>query len=340
MVNGKKVWITGKSEQEVAEAFADLLASSEAIAGYNNTITKTNFKEYVFNNWCHVEANLAFSTKRGYSLCRDNSIIPFFGDMNLEDITWREVQQFVNQYKAYQTANQRVAVLSKVFKIAQMDGILTKNPASKRLLSLPQKKSQRPPVPIGKLQEIRESIPYLDEFREKAYLGIISYTGVRKSEALGLMWSDIDWKAGEHGAIRIQRAAVAINGRISVSKTKSTAGNRTIPMSKELRAILLTSARTSGYIVHSEEGFNIPCNGNEFQSMWRRISKQVKMRGYTSHCFRHTFGTELAAMNIDPKTIQTLIGHANISMTFDTYVAPANSNMVYAVNLYSEKVSG
>ena len=60
-----------------------------------------------------------------------------------------------------------------------------------------------------------------------------------------------------------------------------------------------------------------------FRNMWKRIKKDIPFiseSGVTSHEFRHTLATMLYQDGVDVKTIQAIIGHADINTTLNTYV--------------------
>ena len=45
------------------------------------------------------------------------------------------------------------------------------------------------------------------------------------------------------------------------------------------------------------------------------------MEGFSGHCFRHTFATRCFEAGIQPKTVQSYLGHATLQMTMDLYTA-------------------
>ena len=61
------------------------------------------------------------------------------------------------------------------------------------------------------------------------------------------------------------------------------------------------------------------------------------LRHITLHGFRHTFATLLIEnTNVKPKTVQMLLGHANIQMTLDIYTHVNNKNKEDAINSISQ----
>ena len=61
-----------------------------------------------------------------------------------------------------------------------------------------------------------------------------------------------------------------------------------------------------------------------------RIRKKVDLHGATPHVFRHTYLTTAAGENIDPKTLQSMAGHADHQVTMNVYVHPKKENVAKA----------
>jgi len=53
--------------------------------------------------------------------------------------------------------------------------------------------------------------------------------------------------------------------------------------------------------------------------MWDRIEKTINMYGATAHVLRHTYATMAAGAGIAPKTLQSVMGHADIQTTMSRY---------------------
>ena len=62
------------------------------------------------------------------------------------------------------------------------------------------------------------------------------------------------------------------------------------------------------------------------------------VRVLTPHCCRHTYVTQMLALGVDPKTIQALVGHAEIDMTM-YYAHAQESSKQAAISRYDEAFS-
>ncbi len=71
-----------------------------------------------------------------------------------------------------------------------------------------------------------------------------------------------------------------------------------------------------------------------------RNERTIDMNRETAHVFRHSYATMLNATGASPKTIQGIIGHADISTTMNRYVHGVKEQEVEAVMNVSRKLVG
>lgn len=172
------------------------------------------------------------------------------------------------------------------------------------------------------------------------YLGLLCLsTGLRRGEALGLKWSDINYK---DKSINIERSVRTIytiddNGnRICTTKSSSLKTNssyRTIPLSENL-IILFTEIKEfmNERKIKAKEYYNSLNNDYIFTSVtgglidssnlsraWKRYLNRVGIEYKNFHCTRHTYITIQYENNIKALTISKLVGHSNTNITESVY---------------------
>lgn len=121
--------------------------------------------------------------------------------------------------------------------------------------------------------------------------------GLRRGEALGLLWSDVDF------------ADSTIIVRGEGAKSSQT---RKIPMSTRVQYHILNKweLQTGG------EGRVFPgASVDSIRAKWRVLLNDAGVTGLRWHDLRHTFGTRLALRGVALPVIQKLMGHASITTT-------------------------
>ena len=163
---------------------------------------------------------------------------------------------------------------------------------------------------------------------------ILFHTGLRISEFVGLTVGDLDMR---NRTIRVdhqlQRKS---DGTKYITSTKTNAGTRTLPMEDEVHACfkrILASRKPprvepvidgySGFLFFDKEDRPMVAMHWEhyFKHAWKRYNSIYKeeLPLITPHVCRHTYCTNKARSGMNPKTLQYLMGHSEVSVTMDTY---------------------
>lgn len=163
---------------------------------------------------------------------------------------------------------------------------------------------------------------------------ILFHTGLRISEFVGLTVSDLDMK---NKTIRIdhqlQRKS---DGTKYIESTKTNAGTRMLPMEDDVHACfqrILANRKPpqveptidgySGFLFFDKDDRPMVAMHWEkyFQHAVEKYNKIYKeeLPKITPHVCRHTYCTNKAKSGMNPKTLQYLMGHSEISVTMDTY---------------------
>jgi integrase len=147
-------------------------------------------------------------------------------------------------------------------------------------------------------------------------------TGLRVSELLGLRWQDCDFKARE---LHLTRGIV----RQHETAMKTEASRKPAPMEAGLADVLMDWRAHSAYNQPDDYILaSIEMDGK--QPLWPNtaMAKHIRPAAVSAgilkrigwHTLRHTFGTLLKANGEDVATVQSLMRHANVSVTMDRYV--------------------
>ena len=152
----------------------------------------------------------------------------------------------------------------------------------------------------------RENIQYVSYFT----LYLLSVTGLRFSEVMGLTWNDIDFKNG----------IIDINKGFDYSKTqdfcdlKNDPSKRKVPIDRKTIDILQVY-RQNYWQANIK---NRICFGVS-NSACNKIIKKIVGRPVRNHSLRHTYASFLILNGIDIVTISKLLGHESPDITLKIY---------------------
>ena len=132
-------------------------------------------------------------------------------------------------------------------------GIVEDTPFKKTILRIrAHRGGHHKALPDAEVSRIKREIPALRDERQRLYMALLVYTGMRREEVLGLGWENIHL---EEGYGEVKRVVVyPNNGRAVVREgAKTEASERTFLIPDALREILLPHRREHGYLIHGKQ---------------------------------------------------------------------------------------
>lgn len=172
-------------------------------------------------------------------------------------------------------------------------------------------------------------------------LVILLKTGLRISELCGLTRQDIDF---EHEVIHVNHQLLSSKETgyyIETPKTKS--GVRDVPMSEEVKQaferVMTDKQKAEQIEIDGYSGFlflngkGCPMTNAHYTSTFANLTKKYNkchedsLPKITPYTLRHTFCTRLANRNMNPKRLQYIMGHSNISITLNLYAHASMENV-------------
>jgi integrase len=156
----------------------------------------------------------------------------------------------------------------------------------------------------------------------------IAMTGMRRGEAIGLRWSDVDLEAGR---LSVRRALIPIGRDVVVSEPKTTKGRRVIALDPVTVEVLKARAARqldeqrewdetsvdSGLVFTQENSAAL--DPESVSRYFRQAVKKALLPPIRLHDLRHTHATLALQAGIHPKVVSERLGHATVSITLDTY---------------------
>jgi integrase len=219
-------------------------------------------------------------------------------------------------------------VLHKAFGAAVKWERLAKNPVDKA--DPPRVAVEAADMQTWTADQLRQFLAFAAESgdRNHALWVLLATTGMRRGEALGLRWKDVDLDAGR---LRVVQTVLSINGKIAVSEPKTARGRRPIALDPSTVAVLREHRRKmleERMLVgpdHSDEGlvFHRP-DGSALRpetasTTFLRRQRHLELPRLTLKGLRHTWATLALEQGIHPNVVQERLGHSHISITLGIY---------------------
>ena len=238
--------------------------------------------------------------------------------------------------RSYSSIHSIRGVLRPAFALAVEDDFIRKNPFDFELAKVIINDSiTREAISRDQMRKfltfVKEDEHY-SKYHDAMY--ILFHTGMRISEFVGLTVGCLDMK---NRTIRIdhqlQRKS---DGTKYIESTKTNAGTRTLPMEDDVYACFQRILKNrkppavepmidgySGFLFFDKDNRPMVAMHWEkyFQHALQKYNKIYKdeLPKITPHVCRHTYCTNMAKSGMNPKTLQYLMGHSEISITMDTY---------------------
>jgi len=156
---------------------------------------------------------------------------------------------------------------------------------------------------------------------------VLATTGLRRGEALGVRWSDIDL---DRATLSVSQTITTVNNRIAVTPPKSDRSRRRIGLDRDTVRILrdhqrdqqrdseLLGAGPATLVFAEPDGGPVHPD-----TVTRRFKRLVRHSGLPllrgPHDLRHTWASLALAAGAHPKVVSDRLGHSTIAITIDTY---------------------
>jgi integrase len=335
----KQKWVGGfRTRKDAEKALAKVL--DQVHTGVFTDPGRMTVGEYL-EQWLDgvgpsLRAKSAFSyadTLRGY-------VIPRVGSLRLADLTATRLRALYSELLesgrrrgtgglSARTVGYTHRIVSHALKDAMRAGLLARNPAE--IVSPP--RAIKPEGKTWTAEQVAVFLQHVDGDRLRALWVLLATTGMRRGEALGLKWSDVDVKAGR---VTIRRALVLAGYEVVESLPKTAASNRAVFLHPQTTAALREHRRAQNeerlaagpawsdleFVFTDEIGASL--HPDRVTKLFVQHAHEAGLPKIRLHDLRHTVATLALTAGVHTKVVQELFGHANVAITLDVYshVAP------------------
>ena len=248
------------------------------------------------------------------------SILPVLGSLKLKDIKHIQLQQFLNdvrgrkgQLLSQSTLEKMRCVLYLLFKEAEKNELVFKNVAAG--LKIPKQVSAKKEKEAFTDDEVNLILSKASEIQFLDAAAVLLATGLREGELLALLPKNVDT---ETSSIHVTHAMTRDKGKPLLGATKTPESVRTIPVSPDILQTLQARFRGDGEYLFSNRIGHL-MNPKTFTNHYKRALETAGVRYLSPHCCRHTFASRLFAAGVNPKIIQSLMGHTDYALTANIY---------------------
>ena len=327
------------------------LQISVEYANQESSCTVMTFREYILDWLYNVKANeLKPSSFDRKEQTVKYQVIPHIGDKDMYDLTADDVQKMINALKkeySYSTIKKAYECVNACLKYAVKKRILPYNVAESVIIpkNLEREKSDIQCFTDDEVEKIEKEAVRCYKNGKRIYrMGeiaiLIVNTGLRIGEALALEWSDINFKKK---TLKVRKNMVYVKSRsdsgkayqyIKQTSTKTKHGSRIVPLNSAAIRALISLKGINGktpYVLATSKGKRV--TPRNIDRMFRSILRCCNIKETGIHTLRHTFASRLFAKGVDVKIVSELLGHADVGITYDTYIHLIQEQRIIAVDV-------
>lgn len=338
--NGQRYCVYGKTRTEASDKLNELKNRFD-------TGIQVRPEIYTLQQWmlhwlndC-AKLKVASNTWLNYEMHTRVHIIPELGHINIQKITPAQVQQFMRNKLNSGLSQRSVQIMRNVLHSALQQAvaelILSKNVIDNVTISVKIKKEMQ----IMTAEQLKSLLSETQGHKFYPLLLLLATSALRRSEAIGLQWADIDWHSN---SAKIQRGVVKVGTYgYAISDTKTAKSRRLLPLHPlVIEELKLHRQRQIEEMGNVEFIFSRP-NGQPIfpetiYDFIKRIGRKLSMGWITVHCIRHSVATLLLTEN--PKVASEFLGHSSINVTMDIYSHVSPGMKQQALNSVSNQLFG
>lgn len=306
--------------------------------------------------WLITRTRIRPTTLRSYADHVERHLIPHLGRIRLGELTGRHLTAMfatlgsTNNNRGRpptpSTLHRIRATLRSALNSAIREGLIRDNPA--RFVELPtprrpqaqvwtehrveqwRQTGQRYAVAVWTAAQAADFLRFVDTDRLYAMWWLIALRGLRRGEAAGLRWVDVDL---DRGVVMICQQRITCGQVTTDGPPKTAASRRTIALDKTTMRLLREHRRhqaaervdagdrwvETSYVFTTPHGE--PLNPDYLTRRFNTLVNKSGLPPVRLHDLRHGAASLAHAAGADLKTVQEQLGHTSIVLTADTYTS-------------------
>jgi integrase len=326
--NDRRQWHRAESEQQARDLAATLPSATTTTAQRGITLAR-----YMHTRWLPERTHrLRPTTSFRYTKMADRYLLPTLGRVPLRHLTVNHLQRLYQDLLTSGRVDGRPLAPKTVLNVhqivraalgdAERAGLVGRNVA--RLMK-PPCHGNAPEQQCWNENELHTFLAGVDGHRLGMALRLIAMTGMRRSEALGLRWRDLDFTAG---SLSIRRSVTCTGYQIHITPTKTATSRRAIDLDVETigrltqwrdeqRAANPTSARADHHLFTRPNGTIV--HPHLLSQHFERTVARTELPRIRLHDLRHTHATLMLKNGVPLKVVSERLGHSSPAFTMAVY---------------------
>lgn len=273
-----------------------------------------------------IENTIRPSTFAGYRAHVRHHIVPHLGEQRVRDVTATALNTMYGSLLGKVSTKGRSlgpatvrrvhATVHRALRDAVRWGLLDENPADR---SDPPRLRTGIEMKTWSSDEVRFFLEFSKHDALHALWFLLATTGLRRGEALGLRWPDLDLRGGN---LAVRQTIVEVGGKILVSTPKTARGRRLVALDAATLAVLKRHNRGlsqshNGLVFARSDGQ--PLRPSVVTRRFARLVADSGLPKIRLHDLRHTHATLALQAGVHPKIVSERLGHSTIAFTLDVY---------------------
>ena len=253
-------------------------------------------------------------------------IYPALGGYKLPEITPAQITTLLVEMqakgKAHATVVKVYSILLGLFKMAYLSDMIPKNPMDKVERPKPRKGEIKTDTADAYTpEEVRAILGYLKQepLKWQTFIHLLIDTGVRRGEALGIQWEDVDF---QDKTVFIHRNLCYTPERGIYLDTPKNGHSRVVDLGGDTLELLkqLRGEQPEGAaFVFTQDGSAEPMHPTSPTHYFRKFAQKNGIAGFHPHKLRHTFASVAITAGADVASVSEALGHSDTAVTLRMY---------------------
>jgi integrase len=333
---------TGKRRQSLKQGFRTKRQAEEALAEAQKTVidgtvvanSNMRLDEFLDEWLVGQEARLRPSSHHSYVMA-GKRLKRHLGKYKIQALTPLQIEKFYAELLDHgqrngkglspKTVKNTHVVLRKALADAERLGLVHRNAAA----AARGPSVTRPEMTTWSSDQLKAFSTVAQESRMRNAFTILASTGMRRGEALGLRWVDVDFDSSQ---LAIVQTVSTVDSKVVVGQPKTSGSRRTVYVHdatikalRQQRQLQAEERLAAGPAWDTDNDLvfrNVtggPVNPDWFSRHFDKLVEQADVPRIRLHDLRHTNATLSLKAGVHPKVVSERLGHSSIAITLDLY---------------------